>query len=395
MPPTRRRATIGRRSRDANRIAVARRNRSSEEHNSQNEANRNRNAQARAIARASSADNQRLPNYRRGRMSRRVLDQMEFAAFNYNCDADYSQHGHIGPMNVTCQHCTAKKFYGETPGMCCLSGKVQLPALEPIPQPLLSLLNDQSPTAKHFRMHIQSYNACFQMTSFGASNIIRDSYMPTFKVISSIGICDIPYTLSNDKIFEVFLNSDPSLYNIAYTIQIQGQVYHRAGSLLPFDDADHQFLQIYFIGDETAELNQRCAIGSNTRREIVQELQTFLHQHNALIQLFKIALDRMPSDNQKIVIRADKTPVGQHARRFNAPTIDEVAIVIVGEQFESRDIILHRRNEQLQRVSELHRSYDALQYPLLFWKGDDGYHINMRLIDPATGKYIQFIISFI
>ncbi|KAF0719658.1 ATP-dependent DNA helicase, partial [Aphis craccivora] len=52
----------------------------------------------------------------------------------------------------------------------------------------------------------------------------------------------------------------------------------------------------------------------------------------------------MPSDNYKIVIKADNTPVGQHARRFNAPTIDEVAVVVVGENLESRDIVLHRRN---------------------------------------------------
>lgn len=39
----------------------------------------------------------------------------------------------------------------------------------------------------------------------------------------------------------------------------------------------------------------------------------------------------MPFDNHKIVIRADKTPAGQHARRFNAPTIDELGIVVVGE----------------------------------------------------------------
>lgn len=46
-------------------------------------------------------------------------------------------------------------------------------------------------------------------------------------------------------------------------------------------------------------------------------------------QLFQTALERMPSDDHRIVIRADKTPVGEHARRFNAPTMDEVAIVIV------------------------------------------------------------------
>lgn len=154
---------------------------------------------------------------------------------------------------------------------------------------------------------------------------------------------------------------------------------------IAYTDADHNFLQIYFIIDENRELDQRYAIVLNTRREIIRELQRFFHQHNALVQFFKITLDRMPFENHKIVIRADRTPFGKHERRFNAPTIDEVAIVILGDQFKSRDIVLHRRNEQLQRVSELHRSYDALQYPILHCKGVDGYHINIPMIDPRTG----------
>ncbi|XP_062541344.1 uncharacterized protein LOC134209376 [Armigeres subalbatus] len=93
----------------------------------------------------------------------------------------------------------------------------------------------------------------------------------------------------------------------------------------------------------------------------------------------------MPSDNHKIVIHADKTPVGEHARRFNAPTVDDIAIIIVGENLPSRDIVLHRRDDQLKRISETHRSYDALQYPLLFWQGDDGYHFTIPMIDPSTG----------
>lgn len=131
---------------------------------------------------------------------------------------------------------------------------------------------------------------------------------------------------------------------------------------------------------------QRCAHNSTVKREIVEQLQNMLHEHNKLIRLFKTALDQMPSDNHKIVIRADKTPAGEHARRFNAPTIDDVAIVIVGENLHSRDIVLHRRNDQLQRVSETHRSYDALQYPLLFWQGDDGYHFAIKMINPLNGE---------
>ena len=76
----------------------------------------------------------------------------------------------------------------------------------------------------------------------------------------------------------------------------------------------------------------------------------------------------MPTEDYKIVLRADQTPVGQHKRQYNAPAIDEVSIVLVGEEVNWRDIILHRRNDDVQRVSETHRSYDALQYPILFWR---------------------------
>lgn len=141
------------------------------------------------------------------------------------------------------------------------------------------------------------------------------------------------------------------------------------------------------MGNTTDEVDQRCANNPSVRREIVAQLQNFLHENNELIRLFKTALDRMPSDEHKIVIRADKTPAGQHARQYNAPTIDEVAVVIVGENLESRDIVLHRRNDQLQRVNETHRSYDALQYPLIFWQGDDGYHFAIKMINPITGKF--------
>ncbi|XP_018787196.1 PREDICTED: uncharacterized protein LOC108967951 [Bactrocera latifrons] len=113
----------------------------------------------------------------------------------------------------------AAMFREETAGMCCSSGKVKLPALEPPPEPLHSLLTGESPTSKHFFQNIQAYNSCFQMNamlSFGATKIIRDPFM---------------------------------------TFKIQGQIYQRAGSLIPFADADYQFLQIYFIGNETDQLN--------------------------------------------------------------------------------------------------------------------------------------------
>lgn len=39
------------------------------------------------------------------------------------------------------------------------------------------------------------------------------------------------------------------------------------------------------------------------------------------------------------------------------------------------------RDSQLKRIRETHRSYDPLQYPLLFPYGNDGYSINMKQTD--------------
>lgn len=247
-------------------------------------------------------------------------------------------------MDQVCLHCHALKFKNESPGMCCLNGKVSLPSPNEPPEPLRSYVSGNTALSKHFLTNIRKFNSAFQMTSFGASKVINvDGYSPTFK--------------------------------------IQGQIYHRIGSLLPGANDDSKFLQIYFMGDREIEMNQRCAVSHGVNHEIISNLQIFFHQYNNLIRLFKVALDRMPSDEYQIVIRADKTPTGEHKGRFNAPTIDEVAIVMVGNESNKRDIVVQKRNSTLQRVNETHRSYDALQYPLLFWQGEDGYHFQIMQIN--------------
>ncbi|EYC03673.1 hypothetical protein Y032_0092g2555 [Ancylostoma ceylanicum] len=115
--------------------------------------------------------------------------------------------------------------------------------------------------------------------------------------------------------------------------------------------------------------------------------------HGHLVNVFKTALEKMPNDDYKVVIRADKRPRGEHERRFNAPTVSEVAVVMVGEEFKRRDIVIQKRSKVLQRISETHRSYDALQYPLIFWEGEDGYHFNIMRVDPSTGCSLNKKVS--
>lgn len=110
-----------------------------------------------------------------------------------------------------------------------------------------------------------------------------------------------------------------------------------------------------------------------------------MHHQNELVRQFKTALERLPSDDNRIVIRADRTPVGEHAGRFNTPAQEEIAAILVDCERHRRDIVIHRRDTQLQRISEINPSYDALQYPLIFWKGQNTFHIEIPLFHRHTG----------
>ncbi|UYV75380.1 hypothetical protein LAZ67_13000048 [Cordylochernes scorpioides] len=284
------------------------------------------------------------------RNSRDRLSNLLLEGFNYDSCKNYEQHPSItiGQMSIVCNYCKAKKFKDEPPGFCCKNGKVYLSPPQLPPDELFSLMSCNSSESNHFLRNIRKYNSCFQMSSFGATSFSEESVFPT-------------------------------------TFRVQGQVYHRAGSLLPSLDQPPQFLQIFFVEDAQLEVNQRCHFSSALRHGTVLCLQRMFHRCNQLIKIFKTALENMPSDEYKLVIRADKTPSGEHERRFNAPQSNDVAVVLSADEFNQRDIIIQRRSNALQRISETHRSYDPLQYPIIFWEGEDGYHFNYRQIDQNSG----------
>lgn len=136
-------------------------------------------------------------------------------AFQYEPDIAYYNHSKvlIGSMDQECRFCHALKFKHEPAGMCCASGKVYLPSLETPPEPLKGLLTGTDSDSAMFLKSIRKFNSCFQMTSFGATEIVSNAS-------------------SNGQIF----NS---------TFKIKGQVYHKVGSLLPMPNTTPKFLQIY------------------------------------------------------------------------------------------------------------------------------------------------------
>ncbi|GBP95552.1 hypothetical protein EVAR_67758_1 [Eumeta japonica] len=160
--------------------------------------------------------------------------------------------------------------------MCCSSGKVQLPKLGSYPEPLHSLLTHQDQLSEHFLKNARKYNGCFQMTSFGAKKVREGNFMPNFKV--------------------------------------QGQVYHRIGSLMSEPNQKPSFLQIYFVGDENQEKDIRCGIYPDVYPDLVHQLQLMLHEHNKYLQDFKAAVHSIHNNQKdfKVIINADRKPSEEH-----------------------------------------------------------------------------------
>lgn len=189
MPRRRRGSSISRQTRHAAVMAASRANENEEDRNErlQNQRDRNNRRNPTEAAQRTNAQRTRRNVNERSRSNiRRQPIALDKAAFQYDETNDYSQHPavDIGVMDQVCAHCKAKKYRNESNGLCCSNGKVKLPEILQPPEPLCTLLSRTSPESQHFLRYIQAYNNTFQMTSFGATHIVRGGYMPTFKVIN-------------------------------------------------------------------------------------------------------------------------------------------------------------------------------------------------------------------
>ena len=265
-------------------------------------------------------------------------------ALNYEADNFYNT-TNVDTLTVECSNCGAIKFPMETESLCCLKGNVKLDAF-PQPQPFLQHLYEGTKSdGKHFLGDIRKYNCAFQMTSFGCNGIAMASFNPSFR--------------------------------------IQGQVYHLIGSIAPSTVESPKFFQIYFIDNQESQVATRCAIVDGLRPDIVSSINQLLIDHNHYVEVFKLAKEIFEQQdnptNVKVVISEAKRPIGEHSRRYNSPLSDDVGILMPNDTINNRDIMLPYRDGGLRHISELHRSYDPLQYPLLFPHGTDGWHINLKL----------------
>ncbi|XP_056685561.1 uncharacterized protein [Spinacia oleracea] len=269
-----------------------------------------------------------------------------------NCARNYQESQGVPifslPPMKTCPHCQARLFHCESPELCCLSGKVNLPDF-PLSSDMLDLYSDQWEYGAHFRQNIRKYNHVFSFTSMG-------------------------------------VHLDDELANArqgVYTFRAQGSIYHRIGGFLPLNEGDRpRFLQLY-IYDTEHENENRAAENSSLRLDVIDRIKNILNAHNPFVHNLRHLTQRSDLSDYKFVIK--EQPINKH--QYSMPTASQVAAVVVGgddiSNLKDRDIMVESVTGQLSYIKDTAGYYDPLQYPLLFPYGSYGWDLNSR---SSTGK---------
>ena len=305
------------------------------------------------------------PRGRRRNVNEVVLTKAAFKYDVHTFNLDQHKIWNIGSMSKVCQYCQAKLFEGEPKGMCCKSGKVaDVPKIPDPPEEFLPLFDMSTSRGQQFLKNSRKYNQAFNMTSFRSDwkPPPSDGWMPTFKV--------------------------------------GGHVYHTIGPMTAREGQPPSFLQIFFTGNPEQQVNQRLQINDGCDKPTLEIIQDYLHQHNPYIQRFRYLYENDPNINERgarMVIRSDRFTNQYHQGTLNAPRDEDFAACVTDENTEGRDRDIHiyvRHGERQQgngeegeegqrqfdvvKIGALHRSYDALQYPLLLHNGQDGYDMTKK-----------------
>ncbi|KAL0449108.1 UNVERIFIED_CONTAM: hypothetical protein Slati_1467200 [Sesamum latifolium] len=199
---------------------------------------------------------------------------------------------------------------------------------------------------RKFKQNIRSYNSMFAFTSTGGT-------------------------------IEKEINNGGGLY----VYRINGQNHHRIGSLLPPAGRSATFAQLYIYDTQNEIRNRMRAVNqsnddSSLDPTIVQGLKDMLDEFNPLATVFRMARDHFQeSDFVPVSIRL----IGQRnhdGRQYNLQTASEVAALIIGDGHQStgnRDIIVETQSRHMRRITELHPSFMAMQYPILFPYAEDDF----------------------
>ncbi|XP_074374046.1 uncharacterized protein LOC141714425 [Apium graveolens] len=281
----------------------------------------------------------------------------------------------LGGPTAICSKCNARMWKEErvnknvmkgTPifFICCLKGAVKLPSIPHTPPYLLGLYNDPTKGPNFHRLS-RLYNAMFAFTYSGGN---------------------IDHSINNGR--------------APYMYRLNGQNHHVLGSLIPNNKDSPKFCQLY-IYDTINEVDNRLRwVNVQDRqivdREVVQGLITMLDETNQLVDQFRQQRDLYESEEVVDLEITLKVIRSESGRDCHISSTDEVAGIMVGDTEDTcgeRYIVVHDKIKGLVCVSYVHPKLTALQYPLLFPRGEDEFHpkIKFQKNDESKGKARGFL----
>lgn len=129
------------------------------------------------------------------------------------------------------------------------------------------------------------------------------------------------------------------------------------------------------------QLEHRNGLMNGLDTIIIAQILDYLLQNNLYAKIYQRAGERLKENESidfKIAFRADTS---SDRRRYNAPTVDELAVIIPGNesnlgQSTIREIIVYLKDGTLRNINVNHSSYDPLYYVLMHPKGEQGWQAN-------------------
>jgi hypothetical protein len=131
-----------------------------------------------------------------------------------------------------------------------------------------------------------------------------------------------------------------------YAFKIHGALSHQMGGLLPLNDEQPAFAQLYILDPLEANIC-RGAYFNGLLPRVLSDIQNILEANNPYVQLYKqahkILASRPPEEQDSCAIEIVVAP-NTDVRRYNLPTSLEIAAIIPesGEENiqENREVIL-------------------------------------------------------
>ena len=137
-----------------------------------------------------------------------------------------------------------------------------------------------------------------------------------------------------------------------YVLKLYGELYHNHGALIPNENRDTSYAQLY-IYDSQMALNQRMNRNQSLDRDTMSHLQDMLLEHNPFVPLYKQAAERLREQGATLDVQVRLTYYPHSdPRRYNVPAGNEIVVILPGKNIteDNRDVVIQLRGGSFQRV---------------------------------------------